>query len=763
MRKITTFLIELGFWRFVLLFTTLAVILSEVLVALQNYFLTGDFFDKHLVVIGFITPVISGGIVLVLIAFLIRYLRELENEKSKVIALQKETQDKLNKEKERALRYLDITGTLIVALDTDANIVLANNELCKALGYESEKELLGKNWIEETIPLEDQVAIKESCSDVMRGNIEPYRTYETKLLQKDGSIRLIEWHNEHIKDGEGNIEGILSSGTDITKSREDDEKLRKSESYQRAILDSFPFFVWLKDTNGDYLATNKAVADSKGFDSPSEIIGKNDYDIFPKDMADSFRADDKDVMDSLQKKELEELIESNGERIWHETYKAPILDKDGNLFGTVGFARDITKDKDSEEKLKLMKHALDNVDEAVYLSDKNGHFVYTSKGSMRQLGYTNEELKKMRITDIDSEFPASELPSHWIELKQKGSLTLNSTHKKKNGITFPVEINANYIEYRGDKYNLAFVRDITKRKLSEDKLKLSASVFTYTHEGIVITDDKNNIVEVNSAFSKITGYSREEVLGKDPKILKSGRNDKEFYKKLWESLESNGVWTGELWNRNKNGEEYAEDATISVVYGDNNEVQNYIAIFTDITLQKKQQEELEHNANYDILTGLPNRLLFADRMKQAIAQVIRRNQLIAVAYIDIDGFKQVNDTYGHDIGDKLLILLAQKMSAMLRKGDTISRIGGDEFIALLVDIPNEESVLSFIDRLIANVAEEIYIDDLKINISASIGITFYPQAEELDADQIVRQADQAMYQAKTSGKNKYVIFKKTKD
>ncbi|MCX6074868.1 MAG: PAS domain S-box protein [Campylobacterales bacterium] len=633
MSKIITFLAKLGFWMFVTLFTTLTLIMSEFLVVLHSYWLTGDFFDKNLLIAGFIIPIIDGFIVFGLVAFLIRYLNQLQDRQEEVLRFHEEAE----------------------------------------------------------------------------------------------------------------------------------EKLRKSENYQRAILDSFPFFLWLKDTNGDYLATNIAVAKATGFDNPSEIIGKNDFDLFPEEMANSFRADDKEVMQSLQKKELEELIEGNGERRWHETYKAPILDKEGNLFGTVGFARDITKDKESEEELRLMKHALDHVKEAVYLTNCNGEFVYVNDGATRQLGYTKEEIKTMGIPDIDPNFPKSDLPAHWKKLKGSDSLTFASTHKDKNGNIFPVEINSNYIEYRGSAFSLAFVRDITTRKQIEDKLKLSASVFTSTHEGIIITDTDNNIIDVNGAFTTITGYSYSDVLGKNPRIFQSGRNDEEFYAQLWMSLENDGVWKGELWNRKKNGEEYVENTTISIVYNDKKAVQNYISIFTDITQQKRQHQELEHHAHYDVLTNLPNRMLFADRMKQAIVQTTRNNKLIAVAYIDIDGFKAVNDTYGHTIGDKLLILLAKKMTMLLRESDTVSRVGGDEFIALFVDIQNEETITPFLNRLIETLAEPIRIDTFPINVSASIGVTFYPQKNKLEIDQIIRQADQAMYRAKMSGKNQHVIFNTIQD
>ncbi|MBU1216115.1 PAS domain S-box protein [bacterium] len=633
MNKIVAFLAKLGFWPFVLLFTTLMLILSELLVLLHSYWLTGGFFDKNLLTAGFIIPIIVGLIGFGLVAFLVRYLRDLEEEKNKTAVLQKETE----------------------------------------------------------------------------------------------------------------------------------EKLKKSENYQGAILDSFPFLVWLKDTDSNFLAVNRPFAKAAGLENPLELIGKNDLDFFPKDLADAYRADDQVIMKSLQKKELEEFIEGNGERRWHATYKAPILDKEGNLVGTVGFARDITNDKEAEEELKLMKHALDHVREAVFLTEEGGGFVYVNDGATRALGYTKKELKTMAIYDIDPGFPRSQMALHWEEIKTNGMVTISSIHKNKAGRIFPVEVNAHYIEYRGKEYNLAFVKDITERKISQEKLKLSASVFTHTHEGILISDADNKIIDVNEAFTTITGYLKADVLGKSPKILKSGRNSQEFYAQLWDSLHKDGVWKGELWNRKKTGEEYVENATISVVYDDNKAIQNYISIFTDITEQKRQHQELEHHAHYDVLTNLPNRMLFADRMQQAISQAIRKQKFIAVAYIDIDGFKAVNDTYGHIVGDKLLILLAEKMTNLLREGDTVSRIGGDEFIALFVDISNEERVTPFLSRLIETIAEPITIDDFPINVSASIGVTSYPKNEKLNIEQIIRQADQAMYIAKESGKNRYVMYDKQYD
>ena len=301
-------------------------------------------------------------------------------------------------------------------------------------------------------------------------------------------------------------------------------------------------------------------------------------------------------------------------------------------------------------------------------------------------------------------------------------------------------------------------RMVQQRRRADAALRQAASVFEHANEGIVITDPDANILEVNTAFSEITGYSREEVLGKNPRLLSSGDQGPEFYAAMWQALKTSGQWRGELWNRHKNGEVYAELLTISTIRDAGGKVQHYIGLFADITQLKYQQNQLEYMAHYDALTGLPNRVLLADRLHQAMAQASRRRSKVAVVYLDLDGFKTVNDTHGHDMGDLLLISLAEKMKEALRDGDTLARLGGDEFVAVLLDLPTPESSLQVLERMLHTCAEAVTIGERILRVSASIGVSFFPQDEELDADQLLRQADQAMYQAKQTGKNRYHIF-----
>jgi len=307
------------------------------------------------------------------------------------------------------------------------------------------------------------------------------------------------------------------------------------------------------------------------------------------------------------------------------------------------------------------------------------------------------------------------------------------------------------------------IADITERKQAEEKLHLAASVFTHAREGIMITTADGTIIEVNDAFSRITGYSRDEALGNNPRILSSGRHSTEFYAAMWGALVEKGHWYGEIWNRRKNGEVYVEMQTISAVRDAQDNALQYVALSTDITALKAYQSQLEHIAHYDALTSLPNRVLLGDRLHQAIAQTQRRGQRLAVAYLDLDGFKAINDRHGHEAGDQLLIALAARMKESLREGDTLARMGGDEFVAVLLDLSEVADSVPMLNRLLAAAAQPVHFGEAVLQVSASLGVTFFPQAEDADADQLLRQADQAMYQAKQAGRNRYHVFDAEQD
>ena len=336
-----------------------------------------------------------------------------------------------------------------------------------------------------------------------------------------------------------------------------------------------------------------------------------------------------------------------------------------------------------------------------------------------------------------------------------------------DGVKVPIQLSTSFPIVEGMENVICLLAtdlsEINEFKRNERELKLAASVFTHAGEGILITDARGNIVDVNDAFTRITSYTRDEVLGRNPDILSSGRQDKDFFAALWRDLTEKGHWYGEIWNRRKSGEVYAEMLRISAVCNSDGKVTEYVGLFSDITAMKEHEKQLEHIAHYDALTNLPNRILLADRMQQGMVQSLRRAQPLAVVFLDLDGFKAINDTHGHAVGDRLLINLSSRMKAALREGDTFARIGGDEFVALLLDIDSIVACQPTLSRLLAAVAQPMQIDDLVLHVTASLGVTVYPQGDGIEADQLLRQADQAMYQAKIAGKNRFHVFDPTLD
>lgn len=305
--------------------------------------------------------------------------------------------------------------------------------------------------------------------------------------------------------------------------------------------------------------------------------------------------------------------------------------------------------------------------------------------------------------------------------------------------------------------NRALQGEIVERERAEEGLRLSAKVFENTVEGVIITDAETRILAVNSAFSRITGYRFEEVLHLTPRILKSGRHDAEFYSEMWQSLQQSGQWVGEVWNKRKNDEIYPERLTIGVVRDTAGEVGHYVGVFSDISEIKRSQEKLDFLAHHDLLTNLPNRLLFNQRLRQSIALAQRHQRQLAVIFIDLDHFKNVNDTLGHDLGDELLKRVAADLSSHVRESDTLTRIGGDEFILLLDEIEAPRHAGAIAEKFLHLLSKTVMISNYEIVISASIGISFFP-TDGQDVTSLVKNADTAMYYAKTHGRNSYHFY-----
>ena len=301
------------------------------------------------------------------------------------------------------------------------------------------------------------------------------------------------------------------------------------------------------------------------------------------------------------------------------------------------------------------------------------------------------------------------------------------------------------------------IQDVTEKKNSERKLKQAASIFENTIEGVIIADANVNILSVNPAFTSITGYEEDEVRGKNPRILSSGRQDKAFYERMWGALSTYGYWQGEIWNRRKSGETYAEWLTISAIKDGDGAIKNYIAVFADITSSKRMHDEFEFLAHHDSLTKLPNRLLFNARLEHSLSRVLRTGSLLAVLMVDLDGFKVINDSLGHHAGDCVLESVASRLAASIRSEDTIARLGGDEFVILLEDLVTEEDALEIAGKLITEISQPIALEHGETSLTASIGIAFSSRQDK-NPRAILSNADAAMYAAKNAGKNTCRIY-----
>jgi diguanylate cyclase (GGDEF)-like protein/PAS domain S-box-containing protein len=298
---------------------------------------------------------------------------------------------------------------------------------------------------------------------------------------------------------------------------------------------------------------------------------------------------------------------------------------------------------------------------------------------------------------------------------------------------------------------------VEKLEHANERLQLFVKMFDNSGEAILITDAQRRIIAVNPAFYKITEYPEDEVIGKNPNILRSGRQDEKFYQAMWKSINETGLWQGEIWNRRKNGEIYPEWLSIGTVKNAQNEIINYIAVFSDITRRKEAEAHIEHLAHYDSLTHLPNRVLFADRLKHALVSGVRNNTKSALLFLDLDKFKHVNDTLGHLAGDMLLQSVAHRLQSCVRESDTICRQGGDEFMILLEEIGGADDAEKVARKIVESMLEPHRIGKDELVVTFSIGISICPD-DATDDEMMVKHADDAMYLAKASGRNNYKFF-----
>ncbi|MDQ6967739.1 MAG: diguanylate cyclase [Mariprofundaceae bacterium] len=419
---------------------------------------------------------------------------------------------------------------------------------------------------------------------------------------------------------------------------------------------------------------------------------------------------------------------------------------------------------DRLQKTTVSKDYVDSIiaslGEMLLVTDHQGLILTTNPATRNSLGYSEKELIGMPVNDLLSTgkvLLSEDKQNAFIQNGDVKSIDVNFIDKQ--GQKVPVLVSISLLQGRSEKQRqiVHAVRDMTQQKKAERELRLAAKVMDTVSNAIMVLDMQGNIQLVNPAFSRITGYQAEEVLGKNPRILQSGRQSKEFYQQMWKGILDEGYWEGEIWNRRKNGTIYPEWLIITTIKDKHNDILHYVSTFLDITERKDFEVKLEYLANHDPLTELPNRLLFIDRLSHAMEVSKRSKSKTALIFIDIDGFKLVNDTHGHNVGDALLQEIATRLQGCVRTSDTVARVGGDEFVMIIENISDIDRAINIAEKALLLMRKTFIIDDLECQVGASLGLSIYPDDSE-DLDELTKQADAAMYHAKKSGRNRISIY-----
>lgn len=603
---------------------------------------------------------------------------------------------------------------------------------------------------------ETEALIEHDCS---AGSIAIYR------LGSLGYVRLIKDHSEfkqkELRQLRPLIEKLyISLGGALAY-----QQLHQERAFLSSLIHHIPDLVWLKNAEGNYLTCNQRFETFIGV-LEHQIIGNRDEQFFPLEHARNYRDKDLEVVNSGATVKYQEWVSYAGgqQEALLEKIKTPLRTKNGDLLGVLGIAHDITELHQTQQALAASEARFRSYFElgliGMGLISTDQRWLQVNQYLADMLGYTIEQLNELTLLELihpadraDYEAQITQLDSKHDSFRSELRFVSNSGPTVHAELALRCQLN----EQGKVDHFVAMISDISERKYAEQQLKLAASVFQHASEGIMITDQRGIILDVNAAFTHLTGYPAEEVIGATPSMLKSGHHSEEFFAAMWESLRQNGHWRGEVWNRNKSGEIYAELLNIAAVRNEAGETSHYVSIFSDITQLKEHQHELERMAHYDALTQLPNRVLLSDRLQSQLELCRQNNQLMAVAYLDLDDFKPVNDSYGHDIGDMLLIEVARRLTSTLGKRNAVARLGGDEFVLLLNNLTTAAACEATLQQLIDALSLPFAISGLQLSISASIGVTLFPE-DDSDPDTLIRHADQAMYTAKQTGRNRYHLF-----
>ena len=423
------------------------------------------------------------------------------------------------------------------------------------------------------------------------------------------------------------------------------------------------------------------------------------------------------------------------------------------LFGRsllLSIIHDVTERKTAETDRQLAQFCIDHAAIGMLRIDADGRILLANERACRSLGYPNGELRERSLSDLDPNLTADLWREQRRALDGQETRTFESVHRRKDGTLFPVEVTLSRLDYEGQSLYFAFVYDIADRKLYEEEMRKLSTAVAQSPASVILTDPWGRIEYVNPKFTQITGYASEEVMGRNPSLMKSGETSEEEYRQLWETITAGGEWRGEFHNRRKDGSLFWESAAISAIRNEFGAISHFLAVKEDISERKAYEEQLRHLATHDELTGLANRTLLLDRLQQAIHYAQRSRRLVAVLLLDLDRFKVLNDSLGHSVGDELLFSAAQRLRTVVREMDSVARLGGDEFAILLGELAGEDDVGPVARKVLEHLTLPYQLGARDLTVTASLGISLYPRDGQ-DGETLLRNADVAMYRAKEEG------------